>query len=130
MSDVAISRLEAPALDADIQAFSVLLRDCVEAGASIGFLAPFTALPHRGDVAKLMVSPRARRLGIARRLVAALEACAREIGLRTLVLDTVTGSAADGLYRELGWVEVGPVPDYALFPDGTPCSTTFFYKSL
>ena len=175
MSDVAISLLEAPALDADIQAFSVLLRDCVEAGASIGFLAPFTALqaeafwrdiaeqlargerylwaardagtgallgtiqlitalpdnqPHRGDVAKLMVSPRARRVGIARRLVAALETCAREIGLRTLVLDTVTGSAADGLYRELGWVEVGPVPDYALFPDGTPCSTTFFYKSL
>jgi len=22
------------------------------------------------------------------------------------------------------------VPDYALFPDGRPCDTTFFYKSL
>jgi len=172
---VTLCQLEPSDLRAQLTDFSGLLVSCVEAGASIGFMAPFileqarvfwTGIagkveagdrliwsardeetgellgtvqlivglpdnqPHRGDVAKLMVSPSARRRGVARLLMQALEAEARRRGLRTLVLDTVTGSPADSLYRQLGWIEVGPVPDYALFPDGTPCSTTFFYRSL
>ncbi|WP_417488020.1 GNAT family N-acetyltransferase [Maricaulis sp.] len=103
-------------------------------GTLLGTVQLITGLPdnqpHRGDVAKLMVSPSARRRGIAGQLMAVLEDHARETGLRTLVLDTVTGSPADTLYRQRGWIEVGPVPDYALFPDGSPCSTTFFYKAL
>jgi len=47
-----------------------------------------------------------------------------------LVLDTVTDSAAYRLYTRLGWTRVGEVPDYALWPDGGYCSTTFFYKAL
>ena len=46
------------------------------------------------------------------------------------VLDTVTGSDAERLYTRLGWTRVGEIPDYALFPDGGPCATTFFYKAL
>jgi hypothetical protein len=30
----------------------------------------------------------------------------------------------------LNWTVVGRVPGYALFPDGRPCDTTFFYKRL
>ena len=33
-----------------------------------------------------------------------------------LVLDTVTGRAADAFYRSLGWQETGVVPNYALEP--------------
>jgi hypothetical protein len=47
-----------------------------------------------------------------------------------LVLDTVTGGDAERLYPRVGWQRVGDVPHYALMPDGRPCSTTFFYKSL
>ncbi|MFY0637829.1 GNAT family N-acetyltransferase [Maricaulis maris] len=172
---VTVRLLDPAELRRELSDFPRLLVGCVEAGASIGFLSPFsdqdaghfwaaigdqvvrgdrviwsardtatgallgtvqliTGLPdnqpHRGDVAKLMVSPDARRRGVADALMETLETHARKTGLRTLVLDTVTGSPAEALYRKRGWVEVGAVPDYALFPDGSPCSTTFFYKTV
>lgn len=86
--------------------------------------------PHRADVAKMLVHPGFRRRGIARRLMAAVETAAREEARTLLVLDTVTGSAAEALYLRAGWQRVGEIPDYALMPDGAPCSTTVFYKSL
>lgn len=86
--------------------------------------------PHRADVAKMLVHRRARRRGIAGRLMAAVEDVARAEGRRVLVLDTVTGSDAERLYQRAGWTRVGEVPDYALMPDGPPCSTTFFYKTI
>ena len=84
--------------------------------------------PHRGDVAKMLVHRRARRQGLGRRLLAAAEAAAREAGKTLLVLDTVTGGAAERMYAAAGWTESGRIPGYALLPDGTPCSTTIFYK--
>ena len=47
-----------------------------------------------------------------------------------LVLDTATGSPAEEVYRRLGWTAAGIVPDYALYPDGRYCGTTFYYKRL
>jgi hypothetical protein len=47
-----------------------------------------------------------------------------------LVLDTVTGDAAERLYTRLGWTRVGVIPGYALYPDGRPCDTTVFFKAL
>jgi hypothetical protein len=58
------------------------------------------------------------------------ERFARLHGRSLLVLDTVSDSAADRLYSRLGWVRVGAIPDYALFPDGSYCETTFFYKKI
>ena len=84
--------------------------------------------PHRGDVAKMLVHRRARRQGLARRLLGAVEAAARQHRRDLLVLDTVTGGDAERLYAACGWQRVGEVPGYALFPDGRPCGTTFFYK--
>jgi GNAT superfamily N-acetyltransferase len=146
-----------------------VLLDCVEGGASVGYMAPFSreearaamagffdgrravlaALdgdevvgtaqlapspmpnqPHRGDVAKVLVRRSARGRGIAAQLMERIEAEARSRGITVLVLDTVTGSDAYRLYTRLGWQRVGPVPNYALMPDGTPCETTFFYKEL
>jgi GNAT superfamily N-acetyltransferase len=86
--------------------------------------------PHRADVAKMLVHRAARRRGVGERLMRAAEDAARAAGRTLLVLDTVTGSAAERLYARLGWVRVGVVPNFALFPDGRPCDTTFFYKDL
>lgn len=47
-----------------------------------------------------------------------------------LVLDTVTGEAAEKLYTRMGWNRVDVIPNYALFPDGTMCDTTIFWKEL
>lgn len=86
--------------------------------------------PHRADVAKMLVHRRARRRGVAGRLMAAVETVARDEGRTLLVLDTVTGSDAARLYVRAGWQRVGDIPDYALMPDGAPCATTIFYKTL
>jgi GNAT superfamily N-acetyltransferase len=86
--------------------------------------------PHRGDVAKMLVHRKARRRGIARRLMAAIDGEARKEGRTVLVLDTVTGGDAERIYERAGWQRVGAVPRYALMPTGEFCSTTFFYKHL
>lgn len=86
--------------------------------------------PHRGDVAKMLVHRKARRRGVAQRLLAALDDAAREAGKSVLVLDTVTGGDAERLYQRAGWQRAGVVPKYALMPDGAFCGTTFFYKHL
>ena len=41
-----------------------------------------------------------------------------------------TGSDAERLYARLGWSRVGVIPGYALWPDGTLCGTTYFYKAM
>jgi GNAT superfamily N-acetyltransferase len=86
--------------------------------------------PHRGDIAKLLVRRSARRRGIAAQLMEAAEREALAEGKTLLVLDTVTGDAAERLYERLGWTRVGVIPNYALYPDGRPCATTVFYKQL
>ncbi|MGK9175323.1 GNAT family N-acetyltransferase [Yokenella regensburgei] len=86
--------------------------------------------PHRADVAKLLVHERARRQGIAGRLMAALETAARDEGKTVLVLDTTTGSGAEIFYSRAGWQKVGEIPRYALMPDGEMASTSIFYKFL
>ena len=86
--------------------------------------------PHRADVAKMLVHRRARRAGVAQRLLSTLEQVAKQERRTVLVLDTVTGGDAERLYARMGWQRVGTVPDYALMPDGKLCSTTFFHKKL
>lgn len=157
-----------------VPALARLLIDCVEAGASVGFMLPLSEAraqafwrgvadgverrervllvaedsdgalvgtvhvvlalpenqPHRGDVAKLLVHPHARRRGVAGALMAAVDREARAEGRSLLVLDTVTGGDAERLYTRLGWSRCGVIPDFALFPRGGLCSTTVFYKAL
>ena len=86
--------------------------------------------PHRAEIAKMLVRRSARRQGVAGCLMRAAEEAARAAGRTLLVLDTVTGGDAERLYERLGWKRVGVVPGYALMPDGRPCDTTYFYKSL
>jgi GNAT superfamily N-acetyltransferase len=86
--------------------------------------------PHRGEIAKMLVHRSARRRGVAEQLMAAAEAEARAEGKTLLVLDAVTGDDASRLYARLGWNRVGDVPNFALYPDGRPCSTTYFWKAI
>jgi GNAT superfamily N-acetyltransferase len=159
--------------DSEIEQLAAVTIDCVEGGASIGFMLPFTreramafwdrvaadvetgkrALivaedeqgicgtvqlifdlpdnqPHRADLAKMQVHRRARRQGLGEQLMLAAEATARECGKTLLVLDAVTDGDAYRLYSRLGWVRVGDIPNFALFPDGGFCSTTYFYRDL
>ncbi|TCL72046.1 GNAT family N-acetyltransferase [Rhizobium sp. BK251] len=150
-----------------------VLADCVNGGASVGFMQPYgpadaqlywegvaeavgegaTLLfvaeaegkvlgtvqvgaaqmpnqPHRGDLKKLLVHRAARGRGLARLLMQAAEAEAARRGKTILVLDTATGSDAEAIYPRLGWERVGVIPDYALWPEGGLCATTFFYKRV
>jgi GNAT superfamily N-acetyltransferase len=86
--------------------------------------------PHRADVAKMLVHRRARRRGIGAALLRAVDDAARQAGKSVLVLDTVTGSDAERLYARAGWTRVGVIPNYALWPRGGFCDTTFFCKQI
>jgi GNAT superfamily N-acetyltransferase len=174
MEDTFRIRRVAPAdAHALVEDLAEVLVDCVEGGASVGFMWPLPRerartfwggvaeavaggrrvllvaedgagvvgtvqlvldlpdnQPHRGDVVKMLVRRRARRRGVALALLRALEAEARREGRSVLVLDAVTGGDAARMYERHGWVRAGDVPDYALYPDGGLCSTTFYYRVL
>jgi ribosomal protein S18 acetylase RimI-like enzyme len=86
---------------------------------------------HRAAVAKLLVHPAARRRGIARALMTALEEIAQSEARTLLTLDTVSGSKAESLYRSLDYIAVGVIPRFArgaLTPELE--GTTIMYKEL
>jgi GNAT superfamily N-acetyltransferase len=85
--------------------------------------------PHRGEIAKMLVHRRARRQGVGAALLAAAERNALDAGKTLLVLDTASGDA-ERLYARQGWQPCGQIPNYALWPDGTPSATTIFFKLL
>lgn len=86
--------------------------------------------PHRADLAKMLVHSRARKRGLGKALLLAAENMGRDCGKTLLVLDAVTGGDAERLYAGAGWQRVGVIPNYALFPEGGLCGTTFFYRDL
>ncbi len=86
--------------------------------------------PQRGEIAKLMVHRRARRTGLARRLMEAIERAAVSQGVHLLTLDTKRGDAAEALYRTLGWTAAGTIPEFAIDSDGSPHDAVIFYKAI
>jgi len=122
------------AVAAEVEQGRRLLLAAFADGNLVGTVQVILALPpnqpHRAEIAKLLVHRSARRRGIAQLLMEAAEADARAEGKTLLVLDTVTGDAAARRYQRLGWNRVGVIPGYALYPDGRPCDTTVFWKSV
>jgi acetyltransferase len=151
-----------------------ILVDCVDGGASVGFLPPLAASEaaaywrtvcaalddgsrvllvagpqggpavgtvqldlamrpnglHRAEVVRLLVHRRARRAGLGRALMVAVEQEARRRGRTTLVLDTREGDPSERLYQSLGWQRVGVIPRYARSAGGTLDGSAFYYKLL
>jgi GNAT superfamily N-acetyltransferase len=118
----------------DVRRGDRLLLVAEDAEGICGTVQLITALPenqpHRADLAKMLVAPRARRRGLGAALMRAAENAAREAGKTLLVLDAVTGDDGARLYERLGWVKVGDIPNFALYPDGRPCGTTYYYRDL
>ena len=170
--DVQIRQLDAAEAREHLDALAAVIVDCVEGGASVSYLAPFSlddardALepmiadaerggrllfaafldgevvgtvqlllafppnqPHRGEIAKMLVHRRARSRGIGQLLMERAEQAAKDAGKTLLVLDTANGTAAR-LYERCGWTRVGEIPGFALYPDGSPCATVFYFKEI
>lgn len=168
-------RFDASTLMDRLDDMAELLRACVEDGASINFVRPFSSeaarafwldkvmpgleedlvtlfvatdgerlagtvyldfrMPpnqnHRADLKKLMVHPAWRRRGIARQLMEAAEREVAARGRRLITLDTRTGDIGERLYRDIGYLEVGRIPDFSLAVDGDHYDgCTFFFKAL
>ncbi|KAL2061930.1 hypothetical protein VTL71DRAFT_7308 [Oculimacula yallundae] len=61
--------------------------------------------PFRGSVEKLLVSPRWREKGVARRVMVLLEEVAVKEGRGLLMLGTTKGSPAESIYPRLGYAK-------------------------
>jgi GNAT superfamily N-acetyltransferase len=85
---------------------------------------------HRAQVQKLIVLQRARRQGLGRALLAAIEKMAIAKGRSLLVADTATGEAGEQLYVAAGYTKVGAIPRYLRGPDGHFHPTTILYREL
>jgi GNAT superfamily N-acetyltransferase len=97
-----------------------------EHGAPVacGGLRTLDAAAGLGEIKRMYVVPAARRRGHARRLLAALEDAAREIGLTRVRLDTnAQQPEALLLYEATGYAEIA---DY----NGSPTATHWFEKRL
>jgi len=85
---------------------------------------------HRAEVAKVIVHTKARRRGIGRALMLAIEERARRLGRTTLVLDTRRGDPSEGLYTSVGYTLAGVIPRYARSANGALDPSAFYYRLL
>jgi GNAT superfamily N-acetyltransferase len=99
-------------------AFLVVHRGGIPVGCgAVRLIDPFTA-----EVKRMYVSPSSRGRGLGKRLVAALEAEARTLGARQLVLETgIRQQAALALYRSSGFQRIPLYGEYCLSPDTSIC---------
>jgi ribosomal protein S18 acetylase RimI-like enzyme len=86
--------------------------------------------PHRGEIAKMMTRLSHRGRGVATALMIELERIAVARGRTILTLDTATDEGAGGLYRKLGFIYAGTLPEYALKPHGGLTGTDLYWKRI
>lgn len=95
---------------------------------------------HRAEVQKVLVHTAARRHGLGRALMQAVEQAACDAKRSLLVLDTETGSAGQLLYTSMGFQVAGSIPNFVLATITTTIAansssptflpTTYMYKLL
>lgn len=91
-------------------------------GAPVGCGAVRLLDADTAELKRMYVAPTVRGTGLGRRLVTALEAEARALGVRRLVLETgVRQRAAIALYRATGFHPIPLYGEYCLSPDTSIC---------
>ncbi len=85
---------------------------------------------HRAELQKLFVLTSHRGKGISSALLQVAEQFARDRGVSLLVLDTLSGTFAETVYRHHGWQFAGSIPEFAAAPDGVLHATAYYYKRL
>jgi len=168
-----IKMITASEMDTYVSDLTSLLVDCVDEGASIGFLSPLpesdakqywetikdsaeekisflhVALVdnqlvgcvvltctgkanglHRAEIEKMMVSPAARRTGVASSLMDRVESFATTLNLKLLLLDTREGDGSESLYQKHAFIKVGVIPKFALSSQGDLAGTSIYYKLI
>ena len=99
-------------------AFLVVYED----GTPVGCGALRLVDSETAELKRMYVAPALRGRGLGRRLVDALEAEARALGVRRLVLETgVRQTAALALYRATGFQPIPLYGEYCLSPDTSVC---------
>ena len=89
-----------------------------------------TNADHRAEVQRVAVALEARRGGIGRRLMSAVEVAAREHGVTLLWLTTHDGTDACRFYESVGYTKLGVMPDFSRRPDGTLWPGAFYFRRL
>lgn len=173
--DITIVAFTAAEIEARLDDLAGLLHACVQDGASINFILPYSfgdarrfwvkkVLPrvgdealtvlvamqgdriagsvqldcdtppnqvHRADIKKLLVHPDFQRRGIGRRLMNEIEVVAQRFGRSLLTLDTRSGDKGEPLYRSLGYITAGIIPNYSRDAASDRLdAATFMYKPL
>jgi GNAT superfamily N-acetyltransferase len=122
-------------VQAEVTAGRRILFGATGDGDLLGTVQLITAMPpnqpHRCEIAKMIVHPRARRHGIGRSLMNRALHRARELGKTLVTLDTRTGDAGEPLYASVGFEVAGVIPDFAWNPDGKAThATTYMFRRI
>lgn len=85
---------------------------------------------HRAEIAKLLVQPNSRRMGVGKALMEAAEKRAVEEKRSLITLDTKAGYISNMLYKSKGYIEAGRIPKYAKSTEGGLHDTVIYYKNI
>ncbi|WP_306985225.1 GNAT family N-acetyltransferase [Alkalicoccobacillus murimartini] len=85
---------------------------------------------HRAEICKLIVNPKLRRAGVGRALMKEIEKTAIKKNRSLLVLDTREGDPSNRLYRSIGYIQAGAIPNFASNSDGALETTNLYYKII
>ena len=153
-AEAEICILTAPVPEGALAELADVLIDCVEGGASVSFMSPFSQEDGLVFFRKVAASVAAGETVLLAAKLDGRIVGTVQLGLDTppnqphradlkkmlvhrsargrwlLVLDTVPGENGYRLYKRAGWTESGIIPNYALFPDGRLCDTAVFWKRL
>jgi hypothetical protein len=86
--------------------------------------------PHRGDLAKMLVHRRARAPRHRRGPAWSRRSAARSTRARPCWCSTPPPTTPSGSTPGKAGSAAGSFPTTLCFPDGRPCATTYFFKSL
>jgi GNAT superfamily N-acetyltransferase len=86
--------------------------------------------PHRTELQDLLVTKAARRAGIGRAILQALERAALDQSRTLLTLHAKASDSAEALFRSEQWQEAGRIPDFFCGSGGTMHAAIIFLKRI